>query len=155
MKNVVIVGGGIVGLAVAYKLSFNKNLNILLLEKENDVGCHQSTHNSGVLHCGLYYKPGSLKSILSVEGIKQMTEFCKKYNVPHEICGKLVVSTNQEESIKLNELFDRGTKNGLKNLKRLNKQEMLEIEPNVGGIEALYVPQEGIVDYKKVIQKPI
>ena len=106
MKNVVIVGGGIVGLAVAYKLSFNKNLNILLLEKENDVGCHQSTHNSGVLHCGLYYKPGSLKSILSVEGIKQMTEFCKKYNVPHEICGKLVVSTNQEESIKLNELFE-------------------------------------------------
>ena len=153
MKNVIIVGGGIVGLAVAYKLSSNKNLNIIVLEKENDLGQHQSTHNSGVLHCGLYYKPSSLKAILSVEGIKQMTEFCKKYNIPHEICGKLVVSTNQEESAKLNELFDRGTKNGLKNLKRLNKQEMLEIEPNVGGIEALYVPQEGIVDYKKVIQK--
>jgi L-2-hydroxyglutarate oxidase len=153
MKNVVIVGGGIVGLAVAYKLSSNKNLNITLLEKENDVGQHQSTHNSGVLHCGLYYKPGSLKAILSVDGIKQMTKFCKKYNIPHEICGKLVVSTNQEESKKLNELFERGTKNGLKNLKRLNKQEMLEIEPNVGGIESLYVPQEGIIDYKKVIKK--
>jgi L-2-hydroxyglutarate oxidase len=153
MKNIVIVGGGIVGLAVAYKLSSNKNTNIIVLEKENDLGQHQSTHNSGVLHCGLYYKPGSLKAILSVDGIKQMTEFCKKYDIPHEICGKLVVSTNQEESIKLNELFDRGTKNGLKNLKKLNKQQMLEIEPNVGGIEALYVPQEGIVDYKKVIQK--
>jgi len=153
MKNVIIVGGGIVGLAVAYKLSFNKNLNILILEKENDLGQHQSTHNSGVLHCGLYYKPGSLKAILSVEGIKQMTEFCKKYNIPHEICGKLVVSTNQEESAKLNELFERGTKNGLKKIRKLNKQQMLEIEPNVGGIEALHVPQEGIVDYKKVIQK--
>jgi L-2-hydroxyglutarate oxidase len=153
MKNVVIVGGGIVGLAVAYKLSSNKNLNITVLEKENDVGQHQSTHNSGVLHCGLYYKPGSLKAQLSVDGIKQMTDFCIKHNIPHEICGKLVVSTNQEESIKLNELFDRGTKNGLKNLRKLNKQQMLEIEPNVGGIEALHVPQEGIVDYKKVIQK--
>jgi L-2-hydroxyglutarate oxidase len=153
MKNVVVVGGGIVGLSVAYKLSANKNLNIVVLEKENGVGQHQSTHNSGVLHCGLYYKPGSLKALLSVDGIKQMTDFCIEHNIPHEICGKLVVSTNQEESIKLNELFDRGTKNGLKNLRKLNKQQMLEIEPNVGGIEALHVPQEGIVDYKKVIQK--
>lgn len=153
MKNVVVVGGGIVGLSVAYKLSSNKNLNIVVLEKENGVGQHQSTHNSGVLHCGLYYKPGSLKALLSVDGIKQMTDFCIEHNIPHEICGKLVVSTNQEESIKLNELFDRGTKNGLKNLRKLNKQQMLEIEPNVGGIEALHVPQEGIVDYKKVIQK--
>ena len=153
MKNVVVVGGGIVGLSVAYKLSSDKNLNIVVLEKENGVGQHQSTHNSGVLHCGLYYKPGSLKALLSVDGIKQMTDFCIEHNIPHEICGKLVVSTNQEESIKLNELFDRGTRNGLKNLRKLNKQQMLEIEPNVGGIEALHVPQEGIVDYKKVIQK--
>lgn len=153
MKNIVIIGGGIVGLAVAYKLSTNKNLNITVLEKENDVGKHQSTNNSGVLHCGLYYKPGSLKALLSVDGIQQMTNFCIEHNIPHEICGKLVVSTNEEESIKLNELFDRGTKNGLKNLKRLNRQEMLEIEPNVGGIESIYVPQEGIVDYKKVIDK--
>jgi len=153
MKNIVIVGGGIVGLAVAYKLSFNKNLNIIVLEKESDVGKHQSTHNSGVLHCGLYYKPGSLKALLSVDGIKQMTDFCIKHNIPHEICGKLVVSTNQEESIKLNELFDRGTKNGLENLRKLNKQQMIQLEPNVGGIEALHVPQEGIVDYKKVIKK--
>jgi L-2-hydroxyglutarate oxidase len=151
--NILILGGGIVGLAVAYKLSTNKNLNITILEKENDVGKHQSTNNSGVLHCGLYYKPGSLKSLLSVDGIQQMTNFCIEHNIPHEICGKLVVSTNQEESIKLNELFDRGTKNGLKNLKKLNRQQMIEVEPNVGGIEAIHVPQEGIVDYKKVIDK--
>ena len=153
MKNVVIIGGGIVGLAVAYKLSTNKNLNVTVLEKENEVGKHQSTNNSGVLHCGLYYKPGSLKALLSVDGIQQMTNFCIEHNIPHEICGKLVVSTNQEESLKLDELFVRGTKNGLKNLKRLNREQMIEIEPNVGGIEAIHVPQEGIVDYKKVIDK--
>lgn len=153
MKNIVIVGGGIVGLAVAYKLSTNKNLNVTVLEKENEVGKHQSTNNSGVLHCGLYYKPGSLKALLSVDGIQQMTNFCIEHNIPHEICGKLVVSTNEEESLKLNELFDRGTKNGLKNLKKLNREQMIEIEPNVNGIEAIHVPQEGIVDYKKVINK--
>ena len=153
MKNIVVVGGGIVGLAVAYKLSTNKNLNVTVLEKENEVGKHQSTNNSGVLHCGLYYKPGSLKALLSVDGIQQMTNFCIEHGIPHEICGKLVVSTNQEESLKLDELFDRGTKNGLKNLKRLNRQQMVEIEPNVGGIEAIHVPQEGIVDYKKIIDK--
>ena len=153
MKDIVIIGGGIVGLAVAYKLSTNKNLNVTVLEKENEVGKHQSTNNSGVLHCGLYYKPGSLKALLSVDGIQQMTNFCIEHNIPHEICGKLVVSTNQEESLKLNELFDRGTKNGLKNLKRLNREQMIEIEPNVGGIESIYVSQEGIVDYKKVIDK--
>jgi len=153
MKNVVIVGGGIVGLTIAYKLSTKNNLKITVLEKENDVGKHQSTNNSGVLHCGLYYKPGSLKALLSVDGIQQMTNFCIEHNIPHKICGKLVVSTNEEESIKLNELFDRGTKNGLKNLRKLNREEMLKIEPNVGGIEAIHVPQEGIVDYKKVIDK--
>lgn len=151
--NVIILGGGIIGLAVAYKLSTNKKLNITLLEKENVVGKHQSTNNSGVLHCGLYYKPGSLKALLSVDGIQQMTNFCIEHNIPHEICGKLVVSTNQEESLKLDELFVRGTKNGLKNLKRLNREQMIEIEPNVGGIEAIHVPQEGIVDYKKIIDK--
>lgn len=154
MKNVVIIGGGIVGLATAYKLSCRyKDVSITVLEKENDLGLHQSTHNSGVLHCGLYYKPGSLKAKLSVEGIRQMTDFCVEHNISHEICGKLVVATNQEECVKLNELFERGTKNGLKNLKKLNKEEISKIEPHVSGIEAIHVPQEGIVNYKKVISK--
>lgn len=154
MKKVVIIGGGIVGLATAYKLSCKyKDISIKILEKESELGLHQSTHNSGVLHCGLYYKPGSLKSKLSVDGIQQMTKFCEEYNIPHEICGKLVVATNKEECIKLNELFDRGIKNGLKNLKKLNNKQINEIEPYVNGVEAIHVPQEGIVNYKKVIQK--
>jgi len=157
MSNAYIIGGGIVGLATAYKLSCKfENINITVFEKESDVGLHQSTHNSGVLHCGLYYKPGSLKAKLAVDGIKQMTSFCQEYNIPHEICGKLVVATNDEESLRLNDLYDRGTKNGLQGLKFLsNQEEIYKIEPfvNKNVKNALHVPQEGIVDYHKVINK--
>jgi L-2-hydroxyglutarate oxidase len=156
MKNVIIVGGGIVGLATAYKLSCKYNdIQIIVLEKENEVGLHQTTHNSGVLHCGLYYKPGSLKAKLAVDGIKQMTSFCKQYNIPHEICGKLVVATNEIEHSRLKDLYKRGIENGLEGLKYLdNKEEIQKIEPYVtNAIAAIHVPQEGIVDYKAVINK--
>ncbi len=121
MKKIVIVGGGIVGLATAYKLSLNySDIEVTILEKESDVGTHQSTHNSGVLHCGLYYKPGSLKAKLAVDGIQQMTRFCKIYNIPHEICGKLVVATEKIEHDRLKDLYQRGIANGLQGLEYLD-----------------------------------
>lgn len=155
MKNVVIIGGGIVGLATAYKLSIlDKNLTITVLEKENDVGQHQSTHNSGVLHCGLYYKPGTLKAKCAVDGIKQMTSFCQRYDIPHEICGKIVVATNSVEAARLIDLYKNGQQNQLTGLKILNREELQSIEPYINK-EAigLQVPQEGIVDYAAVVKK--
>ena len=156
MKKIVIVGGGIVGLATAYKLSLNySDIEVTILEKESDVGTHQSTHNSGVLHCGLYYKPGSLKAKLAVDGIQQMTRFCKIYNIPHEICGKLVVATDEVEHNRLKDLHKRGIANGLIGLEYLdNVNDIRKIEPHVtSAVAALKVPQEGIVDYKSVINK--
>jgi L-2-hydroxyglutarate oxidase len=154
MKKIAIVGGGIVGLATAYKLQkLMPSAKVTLFEKEESVGQHQSSRNSGVLHCGLYYEPGSLKSKLAVSGIRQMTAFCKEYQIPHDICGKIVVATNSREELFLDNLADRGTKNGLKGLKYLSNQEMKLREPFVLAQKALLVPEEGIVDYKIVMQK--
>src|SRR4029077_760551 len=119
---------------------------VVVLEKEPGVGRHQSGHNSGVLHAGLYYKPGSLKAQLAVNGIRQMIAFCQKYAIPHEICGKLVVACSQEELPRLKDLHERGTRNGLRGLRWLHPEQMREIEPHVGGIAAVHVPEEGIVD---------
>jgi L-2-hydroxyglutarate oxidase len=155
MKNVIIIGGGIVGLATAYKLSIlDKDLTITVLEKEADVGQHQSTHNSGVLHCGLYYKPGTLKAKCAVDGIKQMTAFCQRHDIPHEICGKIVVATDAVESARLMHLYKNGKQNQLTGLKLLNREELQTIEPYINK-EAigLQVPQEGIVDYAAVVKK--
>ena len=123
---------------------------ITLLEKESEVGKHQTGHNSGVLHCGLYYKPGSVKARLAVQGIRQMVAFCQENGVPHEICGKLVVATDAAEVERLRALQERGAANGLEGLRWLGREEMREIEPHVGGVAALRVPQEGIVDYARV-----
>src|ERR1051326_8365005 len=150
-KRVIIVGGGIVGLATALKLGRRlPGLAITILEKEDAVARHQTGNNSGVLHCGLYYKPGSVKARLAVNGIRQMVAFCQENGIPHEICGKLVVAADAGELPRLDDLFDRGLKNGLDGLRKLNREEMREIEPHVGGVAALRVPQEGIVDYRKV-----
>lgn len=150
-SKVVIVGGGIVGLATAYRLSQRlPGANITVLEKESAVGQHQTVHNSGVLHCGLYYKPGTLKARLAVEGYNQMVAFCRENAIPHQICGKLVVAADQNEVPRLNGLLERGTANGLTGLRKLGPAEMREIEPHVGGVAALHVPQEGIVDYVAV-----
>ena len=147
-----IIGGGIVGLATARQLlRKNPGAQVTVLEKESAPGQHQTGNNSGVLHCGLYYTPGSLKARLAVEGIREMVEFCAKHNVPHEVCGKLVVATNDAEVARMEKLRERGTANGLKGLEKFSKEQMREIEPHVGGIAALKVPQEGIVDYHAVV----
>ena len=141
------------GLATAYRFGQRfPDTEITVLEKEPAVGRHQSGNNSGVLHAGLYYKPGSLKARLAVRGIRQMVEFCRENAVPHEICGKLVVATGEEELARLKNLFERGQANGLSGLAMLGRAEMREIEPHVGGIAALRVPEEGIVDYPKVCE---
>jgi L-2-hydroxyglutarate oxidase len=158
-KQVIIVGGGLVGLATAYKLSLRcPCARVTVLEKEDKVCAHQSGHNSGVLHSGLYYKPGSLKARLAVSGIREMVAFCQDHAVPHEICGKLVVAADETEVSRLRGLHERGIQNGLDGLQFLDRGQMREIEPHVGGLAALRVPQEGIVDYAKVseaLQKEI
>ncbi|MEC9081633.1 MAG: L-2-hydroxyglutarate oxidase [Verrucomicrobiota bacterium] len=146
-----VIGGGIVGLATAWRLqTMQPGRRVLLLEKESEVGRHQSGHNSGVLHCGLYYKPGSIKAMLAVRGIQQMVEFCQEANIAHEVCGKLVVACDDEELDRLRKLEERGCQNGLEGIEFLGREAMLEHEPRVGGIAALRVPQEGIVDYPAV-----
>jgi (S)-2-hydroxyglutarate dehydrogenase len=150
-KRIIVVGGGIVGLATALKLCPRfPNVEIVVLEKESSVAMHQSGNNSGVLHAGLYYKPGSLKARLAVAGIQEMTAFCRENNIRHEICGKLVVAVDGSEVERLHNLLDRGQQNGLQGLRMLNREQMLEIEPHVAGVAAIHVPQEGIVDYTQV-----
>jgi L-2-hydroxyglutarate oxidase len=148
-----IIGGGIIGLAVAHELLHQKpDASVCVLEKEDGPGRHQSTHNSGVLHCGLYYKPGSLKARLAVRGIRLMTDFCRKHGVDHEICGKVVVATDENEIARLHELESRGIQNGLKGLQWLDADALGEIEPHAAGLAALRVPEEGIVDYVAVCE---
>jgi len=150
-RRTLIIGGGIVGLAVARELSRrDPGRSIVLLEKEEEVGRHQSTHNSGVLHAGLYYQPGSLKARLAVSGVRMMTEFCRHHGVAHEICGKVVVATSADELPALERLWDRGQRNGLRGLRRLNPDELREIEPHAAGVAGVHVPEEGIVDYAGV-----
>lgn len=149
----VIVGGGVVGLATALRiLEAKPETKLLLLEKEPALGRHQTGHNSGVLHAGLYYKPGSLKAKLAVEGLRQMIGFCQKHKVPHEQCGKVVVATAQEELPRLDKLLERGTANGLKGLRKLGPEQIQEIEPHAAGLAAIHVPEEGIVDYGAVVE---
>lgn len=151
MKTIGIVGGGIIGLATAYRFGQKfPDRKVIVFEKEPDVGRHQTGHNSGVLHAGLYYKPGSNKARLAVEGIRQMVAFCQENGIAHDICGKLVVAATGEEVPRMMDLFERGTANGLQGLRVLDRDAMREIEPNVGGVRALRVPEEGIVDYAAV-----
>jgi len=150
--NIAIVGGGIVGLAIGYKLQSNRQYNIDLYEKEKQLGFHQSGRNSGVLHCGLAYKPGSLKAKLAVSGIRQMINYCKKNNINHDICGKIVVATSKQDLKLIDDLAERGKKNGLKGLKFLSDDELKQREPFVKSLKTLLVPEEGIVDYKAVMK---
>jgi L-2-hydroxyglutarate oxidase LhgO len=148
-----IIGGGIVGLATALQLRRRQpDAEITLLEKEPGFGRHQTTHNSGVLHAGLYYKPGSLKAQMAVQGIRLMTEYCRSHGIAHEICGKLVVAVDASEVSRLRNLHERGRQNGLEGLEWLEGAAIREIEPNAAGVAALRVPQEGIVDYEAVVR---
>ena len=149
--NIAIVGGGIVGLALGYKLSKVKGNKVHVFEKEKEVGFHQSGRNSGVLHCGLAYKPGSLKAELAVSGIKQMVNYCKKYKINHDVCGKIVVASNEDEAKLLENTAKRGKLNGLKGLKYLSNNELKKREPYVSSYKSLLVPEEGIVDYMGVM----
>jgi len=156
MKNdspIIIIGGGIIGLALGYKLLRSKNVSsLIILEKEKEVGLHQSSHNSGVLHAGLYYAVGSLKAKLAVDGIRQMVSFCRENGIAHEICGKLVVAKEEAELSELHRLKKQGDANGLVGLQILDSKEMKKIEPFASGIASIYVPEEGIVDYRQVCQ---
>jgi L-2-hydroxyglutarate oxidase len=150
----VIVGGGIVGLAVALAITNRfPRLRLLLLEKEEGVGRHQSGHNSGVIHSGVYYKPGSQKARLCVEGARAMIEFCRAHAIPHEVCGKVIVATNAEEFPRLEELRRRGEANGLTGLQLIGPEQLREIEPHANGLRALVVPSTGITDYAAVCEK--
>jgi (S)-2-hydroxyglutarate dehydrogenase len=149
--DVAVVGGGIVGLATAWKLlQARPGLSCVVVEKEAEVGRHQSAHNSGVLHAGLYYRPGSLKARLAVDGIRQMVRFCQQHEVPHEVCGKIVLAADDSELPGLRRLLERGRENGLAGLAWLEPAELREIEPHAGGVAAVRVPEEGIVSYPRV-----
>jgi L-2-hydroxyglutarate oxidase len=154
LYDVIVIGGGIVGLATALRLKEQKpTIRIIVIEKENEVAAHQTGNNSGVIHSGLYYKPGSLKAKNCIEGYHQLLDFCKQEDIPYDLCGKIVVATRKEQLPILDDLFERGQQNGLQNLKMLNIEEMREIEPHVKGLKAIKVPQTGIIDYKLVSQK--
>lgn len=151
--DVVIIGGGIVGIATAMALAKKKNIKLCVIEAEEKLAAHQTGNNSGVIHSGLYYKPGSLKARNCVEGRQKLYEFCRKHEINHEQCGKVVVATKTEEIPALDELERKGRANGLIGLKRLNSAQINEYEPHINGIGGLLVPETGIVDYEHVTNK--
>jgi (S)-2-hydroxyglutarate dehydrogenase len=152
--NVIIIGGGVVGLGVALEITRRfPHLRLLLLEKEDRVARHQSGHNSGVIHSGVYYKPGSLKARLCVTGAAAMVEFCREHGIAHNVCGKVIVATDADEFPRLEELHKRGEANGLTGLRMIGPEELREIEPHATGLRALVVPSTGVTDYAVVCEK--
>src|SRR6516162_10850571 len=152
--DVVVVGGGIVGLATALQVIRKQNvIRIAVLEKEPEIARHQTGRNSGVIHSGLYYKPGSLKAKNCVAGAAAMVEFCREHGIPYEICGKVVVATDRSELPGLQELLRRGTANGVPGVVTIGPERLRELEPHCTGIEALHVPGTGIVNYALVAKK--
>ena len=153
MYDVAIIGGGIVGLATAYEYQQkNPTKNVVVVEKEASLAAHQTGNNSGVIHSGIYYKPGSLKAINCRTGISKLLQFCDKNKISYELCGKLIVATDEHEITSLNNLFDRGKANGIPDLKLLDEDELREIEPHVSGIKGIHSPSTGIIDYKQVCE---
>lgn len=148
MSRIVIIGAGIIGLSIAYKLSLRGH-KVIVVDKEGDVSRHQSGRNSGVLHCGISYQPGSLKAKLSREGYLQMINFCGTNSINFDVCGKLIVSKNKSE---IHKLFEIGVENGINNIRILNRIDATKIEPNIADGFYLYIPEEGIVSFKEVCE---
>lgn len=151
--DITIIGGGIIGTATALSILNEKNVQILLLEAESSLAAHQTGNNSGVIHSGLYYKPGSLKAANCTIGREMMYAFCEEHKLPFDRCGKIVIATRKEELPALNMLEERGRANGLNGIKRLSASDIKEYEPHASGIDGLFVPQTGIVDYVAVTNK--
>lgn len=152
--DIAIVGGGIVGLATAYHLTEKyPNKSLAVIEKEPSIAKHQTGNNSGVIHSGLYYKPGSLKAKNCIDGYHMLLAFCDEHSIPYELCGKVVVATDKSELSRLRDLYDRGRENGLEGLQMLNQEELREIEPYLVGIQGIRVPQTGIINYTRVCEK--
>lgn len=148
--DILVIGGGIIGTATALSLQKTSKLNILLIETEKKLAFHQTGNNSGVIHSGLYYKPGSLKAKNCAEGREMLYNFCAENNIPYEMCGKIVVAANESELNALDELYNRGVVNGLNGIKKLSAEEIRTYEPHSTGIAGIFVPQTGIVDYSIV-----
>jgi L-2-hydroxyglutarate oxidase LhgO len=152
--DIIVVGGGIVGLATAYKLSLKvPNKTILVLEKEKEVAAHQTGHNSGVIHSGIYYKPGSYKAVKCVEGRRELVQFVKDHNIQHDICGKIIVATHESELAHMNKVFNNGVANDVEGIEMIDAKKIKEIEPYCEGIAGIWVPCTGIIDYTDVARK--
>lgn len=150
----VIVGGGIVGLASAYHiLKLQPSAKLAVLEKESAVAAHQTGHNSGVIHSGIYYKPGSLKAKNCIDGYNMMVDFCKEHGIKFDLCGKLIVAVDDSELPELEKLYKRGHENGLTQITYLNKEQIADYEPHLNGVKAIHVPYTGIIDYTEVCEK--
>jgi L-2-hydroxyglutarate oxidase len=149
--DVAIIGGGIVGLATALTLKTRfPRYSLAVLEKEPELACHQTGHNSGVIHAGIYYRPGSHKARLCVEGSRLMMEFCEANNVPYERCGKLIVATTEDELPRLQSLYERGMANGIPGLEMIGPERIREIEPHAKALRAIYSPNTSITDFRQV-----
>ena len=154
MDDVIVIGGGIVGLATAYKLLEQKpGLKLRILEKEKSIGLHQSGHNSGVIHSGIYYKPGSMKAKNCRCGVEELLLFCDKFNVQYDLCGKVIVAVNSEEVNRLDALYKRGLENGTSDVRIVDSQELKDLEPHATGIKAIHVPSMGIINYTSVVDE--
>lgn len=152
--DIIIAGGGIIGLSTAYTiLNKEPDVKLCLIEKENGVSLHQTGNNSGVIHSGIYYKPGSLKAVNCIRGYGMLIDFCITNNIKYDICGKIIVATGEKELLPLKNLHERGIENGLNGLKMLSDNELKEYEPHVNGIQGIWVPQTGIIDYREVSKK--
>jgi L-2-hydroxyglutarate oxidase len=154
MYDVAVIGAGIVGLATAMDLLKRRpDLKLVVLDKEDHVAAHQTGNNSGVIHAGLYYKPGSMKAKMAVEGAQRMVAFCEEHDLPYDLIGKVVVATTEEELPRLEELYRRGTANGVQGLVKISGEEIKEYEPHTRGLAGLWSPNTGIVDYIAVTEK--